>query len=47
MQITSVLCEIGCLPPRINEMAEVSLSIHPADRYSYTTRLTRQETETS
>jgi DNA-binding GntR family transcriptional regulator len=26
-----------------NEMAEVSLSIHPADRYSYTTRLTRQE----
>jgi GntR family transcriptional regulator len=29
-----------------NEMAEVSLSIHPADRYCYTTRLTRQETET-
>ena len=29
-----------------NEMAEVSLSIHPADRYSYTTRLTRQEAET-
>jgi GntR family transcriptional regulator len=28
-----------------NEMAEVSLSIHPADRYSYTTRLTRQEAE--
>lgn len=27
-----------------NEMAEVSLSIHPADRYSYTTRLTRHET---
>ncbi len=26
-----------------NEMAEVSLSIHPADRYSYTTRLTRQD----
>jgi DNA-binding GntR family transcriptional regulator len=30
---------------RSNEMAEVSLSIHPADRYSYTTRLTRQEAE--
>lgn len=29
-----------------NEMAVVSLSIHPADRYSYTTRLTRQEAET-
>ncbi|MET0709573.1 MAG: GntR family transcriptional regulator [Tardiphaga sp.] len=28
-----------------NEMAEVSLSIHPADRYSYTTRLTRQGTK--
>lgn len=28
-----------------NEMAEVSLSIHPADRYSYATRLTRQEAE--
>jgi DNA-binding GntR family transcriptional regulator len=26
-----------------NEMAEVSLSIHPADRYSYATRLTRQD----
>jgi DNA-binding GntR family transcriptional regulator len=26
-----------------NEMAEVSLSIHPADRYSYTTRLTRED----
>jgi len=26
-----------------NEMAEVSLSIHPADRYSYTTRLSRQK----
>lgn len=26
-----------------NEMAEVSLSIHPADRYSYTTRLTREK----
>jgi GntR family transcriptional regulator len=26
-----------------NEMAEVSLSVHPADRYSYTTRLTRQD----
>jgi GntR family transcriptional regulator len=25
-----------------NEMAEVSLSFHPADRYSYTSRLTRQ-----
>jgi DNA-binding GntR family transcriptional regulator len=25
-----------------NEMAEVSLSIHPADRYSYSMRLTRQ-----
>jgi DNA-binding GntR family transcriptional regulator len=25
-----------------NEMAEVSLSIHPADRYRYTTRLMRQ-----
>jgi GntR family transcriptional regulator len=29
-----------------NEMAEVSLSIHPADRYSYTTRLMRQDTTT-
>lgn len=28
-----------------NEMAEVSLSIHPADRYSYSTRLTRQGAE--
>jgi DNA-binding GntR family transcriptional regulator len=28
-----------------NEMAEVSLSIHPADRYSYCTRLTRQQAE--
>lgn len=27
-----------------NEMAEVSFSIHPADRYSYTTRLMRQDT---
>lgn len=26
-----------------NEMAEVSLSIHPADRYRYSTRLTRQQ----
>lgn len=26
-----------------NDMAEVSLSIHPADRYSYATRLTRQQ----
>jgi DNA-binding GntR family transcriptional regulator len=26
-----------------NETAEVSLSIHPADRYSYTTRLTREK----
>jgi DNA-binding GntR family transcriptional regulator len=30
-----------------NEMAEVSLSIHPADCYSYTTRLAPQEAETS
>jgi len=30
-----------------NEMAEVSLSIHPADRYSYSMRLTRQQTETN
>jgi GntR family transcriptional regulator len=30
-----------------NEMAEVSLSIHPADRYSYSVRLTRQQAETS
>jgi GntR family transcriptional regulator len=29
-----------------NEMAEVSLSIHPADRYSYSVRLTRQQAET-
>ncbi|WP_394566400.1 GntR family transcriptional regulator [Bradyrhizobium sp. 31Argb] len=28
-----------------NEMAEVSLSIHPADRYSYTTRLMRKDSE--
>ena len=28
-----------------NEMAEVSLSIHPADRYRYTTRLVRQDAE--
>ncbi|WP_375310404.1 GntR family transcriptional regulator [Bradyrhizobium sp. A5] len=28
-----------------NEMAEVSLSIHPADRYSYSMRLTRQQVE--
>jgi len=26
-----------------NEMAEVSLSIHPADRYRYSTRLMRQQ----
>lgn len=26
-----------------NEMAEVSLSVHPADRYSYSTRLTRHK----
>jgi GntR family transcriptional regulator len=26
-----------------NEMAEVSISIHPADRYRYTTRLMRQQ----
>ena len=30
-----------------NEMAEVSLSIHPADRYSYSMRLTRQQVETA
>lgn len=28
-----------------NEMAEVSLSIHPAERFSYTTRLMRQDTK--
>jgi GntR family transcriptional regulator len=28
-----------------NEMAEVSLSIHPADRYRYSTRLTRQQSK--
>jgi DNA-binding GntR family transcriptional regulator len=28
-----------------NEMAEVSLSIHPADRYGYTTRLMRKDSE--
>ncbi len=29
-----------------NEMVEVSLSVHPAERYSYSTRLTRQQAET-
>ncbi|HEU0150171.1 MAG TPA: UTRA domain-containing protein, partial [Bradyrhizobium sp.] len=28
-----------------NEMAEVSLSIHPADRYRYSTRLMRQQSK--
>lgn len=28
-----------------NEIAEVSLSIHPADRYSYSTRLMRKDSE--
>lgn len=30
-----------------NEMAEVSLSLHPADRYSYTTRLMRQDAKSN
>lgn len=29
-----------------NEMAEVSISVHPADRYSYSMRLTRQQEDT-